>query len=126
MNGSERVIAENPPCLRFGPRSSHRRRIVRLSGSVIVYPIFAIMVLAAAMTLSPGAAVAQERAGDAALGAISGALVGGPIGAVAGGVIGFTAGPNISRGWFGHRHHAAHRRSAGSSARRNEKSGDAR
>jgi hypothetical protein len=91
-----------------------------------VYPIFAIMVLAAAMTLSPSAAVAQERAGDAALGAISGVLVGGPIGAVAGGVIGFTAGPNISRGWFGHRHHAAHRRSARSSARRNEKRSDVR
>jgi hypothetical protein len=88
--------------------------------------IFAMTVVAGAMTLSPGAAIAQERAGDAALGAISGALVGGPIGAVAGGVIGFTAGPNISRGWFGHRHHGAHRRSAHSGAARNEKSSDAR
>jgi hypothetical protein len=69
--------------------------------------VTAIKILACAVALSPVAAVGQERAGDAALGALSGALVGGPIGAVAGGVIGFTAGPKIARGWFGHhRHHA--------------------
>jgi hypothetical protein len=42
---------------------------------------------------------AQERAGDAALGAVSGAVVLGPVGAVAGALIGFTAGPSISRSW---------------------------
>src|ERR1700724_4548265 len=42
---------------------------------------------------------AQERAGDAALGAVSGAVVLGPVGAVAGALIGFTAGPSIARSW---------------------------
>ena len=44
-------------------------------------------------------AKAQERAGDAALGAVSGAVVLGPIGAVAGAFIGYTAGPSISHSW---------------------------
>jgi hypothetical protein len=44
-------------------------------------------------------ASAQERAGDAALGAVSGAVVLGPVGAVAGALIGFTAGPSIARSW---------------------------
>ena len=44
-------------------------------------------------------AKAQERAGDAALGAVSGAVVLGPIGAVAGAIVGFTAGPSIARSW---------------------------
>jgi hypothetical protein len=42
---------------------------------------------------------AQERAGSAALGAVSGAVVLGPVGAVAGALIGFTAGPAIARSW---------------------------
>ena len=42
---------------------------------------------------------AQERAGDAALGALSGAVVLGPVGAVAGALIGFTAGPSIANSW---------------------------
>ena len=42
---------------------------------------------------------AQGRAGDAALGAVSGAVVLGPVGAVAGVVIGFTAGPAIAHSW---------------------------
>ena len=44
-------------------------------------------------------AKAQERAGDAALGAVSGAVVLGPVGAVAGAFIGYTAGPSISHSW---------------------------
>jgi hypothetical protein len=44
-------------------------------------------------------AVAQGRAGDAAIGAVSGAVVLGPVGAVAGAVIGFTAGPSIANAW---------------------------
>jgi hypothetical protein len=42
---------------------------------------------------------AQGRAGDAALGAVSGAVVLGPVGAVAGAVIGYTAGPAIAHSW---------------------------
>ena len=42
---------------------------------------------------------AQERAGDAALGALSGAVVLGPVGAVAGAFIGYAAGPSIARSW---------------------------
>jgi hypothetical protein len=49
--------------------------------------------------LSTLGALAQERAGDAALGALSGAVVLGPVGAVAGAVIGYTAGPSISHSW---------------------------
>ncbi|MCP3374105.1 hypothetical protein [Bradyrhizobium cajani] len=47
----------------------------------------------------PASAIAQERAGAAALGAVSGAVVLGPIGAVAGAVVGYTAGPAIARSW---------------------------
>jgi hypothetical protein len=42
---------------------------------------------------------AQNRAGDAALGAVSGAVVLGPVGAVAGAFIGYTAGPSIAHSW---------------------------
>ncbi|MEW6644471.1 MAG: hypothetical protein AB1586_28480 [Pseudomonadota bacterium] len=58
-------------------------------------------ILAAALMLpfAASGAFAQERAGDAALGALSGAVVLGPIGAVAGAVVGYTAGPSISRSW---------------------------
>src|ERR1700730_10079416 len=41
----------------------------------------------------------QNRAGDAAIGAVSGAVVLGPVGAVAGAVIGYTAGPSIAHSW---------------------------
>jgi hypothetical protein len=64
-----------------------------------------------AAALVPVAAQAQERLGDAALGAVSGALVAGPIGLVAGGVVGFTAGPSIARSW-GLRHRSRARRVA--------------
>jgi hypothetical protein len=56
--------------------------------------------LAAAMiavALTSSAALAQERMGDAALGAVSGAVGLGPVGAAAGAVIGYTAGPAIAR-----------------------------
>ncbi|WJR75899.1 DNA-directed RNA polymerase subunit N [Bradyrhizobium sp. NP1] len=58
---------------------------------------------ALSLALMSSAAMAQERAGDAALGAVSGAVVLGPIGAVAGAVIGYTAGPSISHLWGLHR-----------------------
>jgi hypothetical protein len=44
-------------------------------------------------------AKAGERVGDAALGALSGAVVLGPIGAVAGAFVGYSAGPSIARSW---------------------------
>jgi hypothetical protein len=55
--------------------------------------------VALSLALMSSAAMAQERVGDAALGALSGAVVLGPIGAVAGAVVGFTAGPSIARSW---------------------------
>ncbi|MGH6801236.1 MAG: hypothetical protein ACRECZ_07475 [Methylocella sp.] len=68
----------------------------------------------AGISLLPCFANAQERLGDGAMGALTGALVGGPIGLVAGGVVGYTAGPAIASSWGlkGHRHyrHARHRR----------------
>jgi len=58
-----------------------------------------LAVVTIAVSLAPFGALAQERAGDAALGGLSGAIVLGPVGAVAGAVIGFTTGPAISRSW---------------------------
>ena len=51
------------------------------------------------LTLVPLSARAEMRGTDAALGALSGALVFGPVGAVAGAVVGFTAGPAIGNSW---------------------------
>lgn len=64
-------------------------------------PVMKDFLAAAAMAISlaPSAALAQERAGDAALGGLSGAIVLGPVGAVAGLIVGYTAGPAISRSW---------------------------
>jgi hypothetical protein len=59
-------------------------------------------ILAAAaitLTFAPSSVLAQERVGDAALGALSGAVVLGPVGAVAGAVVGYTAGPSIAHSW---------------------------
>jgi hypothetical protein len=55
-------------------------------------------------------AKAQGRAGDAALGAVSGAVVLGPVGAVAGAFIGYTAGPSIARSWGLRRPASSHSR----------------
>ena len=66
------------------------------------------------LLLATSSALAQEhRGGDAALGALSGAVVFGPIGAVAGAVVGYAAGPSIARSWgFDRRGSARHRRQA--------------
>jgi hypothetical protein len=62
---------------------------------------------------SPGA-IAQERAGDAALGALSGAVVLGPVGAVAGAAVGYTTGPAIASSWglrrYSRHYHRRHTR----------------
>ena len=63
---------------------------------------------AVVLTLTASAALADEhRGGDAALGALSGAVVFGPVGAVAGAVVGYTAGPSIARSWGFRRSHSA-------------------
>ena len=59
----------------------------------------ALIAAAMILLLAPSMALAQHRAGDAALGAVSGAVVLGPIGAVAGAFIGYSAGPSIARSW---------------------------
>jgi hypothetical protein len=64
--------------------------------------LFPAVIVAAALVatmLVPSGALAQERAGQAALGALSGAIVLGPVGAVAGAVVGYTAGPAIASSW---------------------------
>lgn len=76
-----------------------------------------ILAAVLAASLVPAMAEAQERTGDAALGALSGAVVLGPVGALAGAVIGYTQGPEISRAW-GLRSSSSQRRSK--SARRTD------
>ena len=51
------------------------------------------------LALLPIAAHAGDRGTDAAIGALSGAVVFGPLGAVAGALVGFTAGPAIGQSW---------------------------
>ena len=68
----------------------------------------ALGLVAASISLAPTVAAAGERAGDAALGALAGAVVAGPVGLVGGGVIGYTAGPGIANEWgLRHRHFSA-------------------
>jgi uncharacterized membrane protein YdjX (TVP38/TMEM64 family) len=59
----------------------------------------AAVLLIAATALLPSAAGAQKRVGNAALGALAGAVVFGPVGAVAGAAVGYTAGQGIARDW---------------------------
>jgi hypothetical protein len=63
-----------------------------------------------ALSLATQASADEHRGGDAALGALSGAVVLGPIGAVAGAVVGYTAGPSIAHAWGFRRGSAAHHR----------------
>ena|SRR5690349_11027883 len=71
-----------------------------------------IIVLAAAtLSLMSSHAMADEhRGGDAALGALAGAVVLGPVGAVAGAAVGFVAGPSIAHSWGFRRSDPAARR----------------
>ena len=64
-----------------------------------------IMIAAAIALALPSGASAGERHGDAAIGALSGAVVLGPVGLVAGAVIGYTAGPSIAQSWRNSRHY---------------------
>lgn len=74
-----------------------------------------IVLAAASLSLMSSQALADEhRGGDAALGALAGAVVLGPIGAIAGAAVGYTAGPSIAHSW-GFRH-------SGSAARRTKAS----
>ncbi len=68
-------------------------------------------IVALALSLIASQAQADEhRGGDAALGALSGAVVFGPIGAIAGAAVGYTAGPSIAHSWGFRRSHSAARR----------------
>jgi hypothetical protein len=76
-----------------------------------------LVVVAVAMLLLPAAAQAQERVGDAALGALSGAVVLGPVGAVAGALVGYTAGPHIAGAWGVRHARRTHRARAATATR---------
>src|SRR3954467_11138595 len=76
------AVTKVAPQLLASWRHPRRRSMTRILVAII-----------AAIVLAPLPVHAQERVGDAALGAVSGALVLGPVGAVAGAVVGFTAGP---------------------------------
>jgi hypothetical protein len=67
-----------------------------------------LAILTIAMALVPFGVSAEERVGDAALGALAGAVVLGPIGLVAGAAVGYTAGPSIADSWGLRRSHARH------------------
>src|SRR3974390_700754 len=66
------------------------------SRGAVMKKLLVVVVIAG---LSVYEANAQERAGSAALGAVSGAIVLGPVGAVAGAFIGYSAGPAIAHSW---------------------------
>ena len=70
-----------------------------------------LIATAIALALAPVGAQAQERVGDAALGAASGIILG-PVGIVAGAVVGYTMGPNIASAWGVRRHRVSQRRAA--------------
>lgn len=70
----------------------------------------AIAGIVVGLSLISAPAMAAERTTDAALGAVSGAVVLGPIGAVAGALVGYTAGPSIAHAWSPRRSRAIRRR----------------
>jgi hypothetical protein len=69
----------------------------------------AIATLSLSLISSPAKAD-EHRGGDAALGALSGAVVFGPIGAIAGAAVGYAAGPSIAHSWGFRRSHPTARR----------------
>jgi hypothetical protein len=96
-------FAEFRLCLRLNSRCSFEQPqfgLSRFDGQFRETRMKRLIVAAlVSLTLVPVGALAQERGGDAALGALSGAVVFGPIGAVAGALVGYTAGPSIARSW---------------------------
>ena len=68
-----------------------------------------ISMLVAAVAIIPMSVGAQERAGNAAIGAVAGAVVFGPVGALAGAAVGYTAGQGIAHDWGLRRWRPAHR-----------------
>jgi hypothetical protein len=66
-------------------------------------------ILVVAVAMIPMSAGAQERAGNAAIGAVAGAVVFGPVGALAGAAVGYTAGQGIARDWGLRRWRPPHR-----------------
>src|SRR5882724_11142132 len=92
----------------FFTSAPHWRRIRNHhAGGMVEARMKSIFVLVA-LIFTPLAAHAGERVGDAALGAVSGAVVFGPVGLVAGAVVGFTAGPSIAQSWRRNRNHPRH------------------
>jgi hypothetical protein len=70
-----------------------------------------IAIAALTLSLISSQALADEhRGGDAALGALAGAVVLGPVGAIAGAAVGYTAGPSIAHSWGFRRSGSAARR----------------
>src|SRR5882757_2115889 len=76
-----------------------------------------MIIAAVIVALTLPSALAGERHGDAAIGALTGAVVLGPVGLVAGAVVGYTAGPSIARSWRDSRHHPRSQARAAKSAR---------
>src|SRR6476620_11855463 len=96
---AKRVRATKAPLSGHNASCSGHKRGPRFSGSSGDGDMIKAYITAAVLlVLAPSAALAQ-RAGDAALGAVAGAVVLGPVGAVAGAFVGYTAGPSISRSW---------------------------
>jgi len=85
-----------------------------------------IAIAALSLALMSSAATAQERTGDAALGALSGAVVLGPIGAVAGAIVGYSAGPSIASAWGLRRSNSPRRPAAESNTKVSDRSPAAR
>src|SRR6516164_9798570 len=85
-----------------------------------------IAIVTISLALMSSAATAQERTGDAALGALSGALVLGPVGAVAGAIVGYTAGPSIASAWGVRRSNSPRRAAAQSETNVSDRSPAAR
>jgi len=84
-----------------------------------------IAIAAVTLSLISSQALADEhRGGDAALGALAGAVVLGPIGAIAGAAVGYTAGPSIAHSWGFRRSGSAARRTR--SAQRQTQASDTR
>ncbi len=91
-----------------------------MRGATMLRYLTAASIFAVALPLAGSPAIAQERFGDAALGALSGAVVLGPVGAVAGALVGYTAGPNIAHSWGFHssEHRSPHTATTGRPAKR--------